>query len=77
MNPVDMVKMVECMCTLWLLPMDLYSKCSVFQAQLLPNGPRSQQLQYLPEHGMHHIQVLGHSRDLFCTAQKQRVHRIL
>lgn len=42
-----------------LLPIDLSSKCSLLQAQLLSNRPRPQQLQYLPEHGLHHIQVPG------------------
>ena len=54
------------------LPIDLSSKCSILQAQLLSNWPRSPQLQYLPEHGMHHIQVPGHSWDLLCRAQKLR-----
>ena len=54
------------------LPIDLSSKCSILQTQLLSNWPRSQQLQHLPEHGMHHIQVPGHKGDLLCRAHKLR-----
>lgn len=52
------------------LHIDLSSKCSILQAQLLSNWPRSQQLQHLPEHSVHHIQVPGHNWDLLCRAQK-------
>lgn len=65
-------KSVGCVHARGRLPIDLSSKCSILQAQLLSNWPRSQQLQYLPEHGMHHIQVPGHSWDLLCRAQKLR-----
>lgn len=61
---------VECVHPRGRLHIDLSSKCSILQAQLLSNWPRSQQLQYLPEHSMHHIQVPGHNWDLLCRAQK-------
>lgn len=63
---------VECVHPRGRLPIDLSSKCSILQAQLLSNWPRSQQLQYLPEHGVHHIQVPGHNWDLLCGAETLR-----
>lgn len=53
------------------------SKLSVLQAQLLSNWPRPQQLQDLPEHGVHHIQVPGHRGVRLCGARKLRAHRTL
>lgn len=60
---------VGCVHALGLSPIDLSRKCSILQAQLLSNRPRSQQLQYLPEHGVHHIQVPGHSGGRLWSAE--------
>lgn len=70
-------ELVACMHPMGLLPVDLSSKCSILQAQLLSNWPRPQQLQYLPEHSVHHIQVPGHNESCSVEHGSCAVHRTL